>query len=207
MIISHRKKFVFFANQKTGSKAVGLILRLSGIFDENDIMIAQPFPSTRTANIVLPEYNLGEHQTHLVNHMTPTTAMEAGFITLEQLREYDCYAFLREPEERYLASRACMQMNRHGNVAMPGRKVSGVAPPQFEFFFVEDEQVVTPLDFGNYEQEIRMMLDKLGAYDQMDVPQVTNIFGAHMVHDIKYDPLQHKRDIILYKQMIQDNSL
>ena len=94
MIISHRKKFAFFANQKTGSKAVGLVLRLSGIFDENDIMIAQPFPATRTAKIELPEYNLNEHKTHIVNHFRPEDAIEAGFITLEQLREYDCYAFL-----------------------------------------------------------------------------------------------------------------
>ena len=75
MIISHRKKFVFFANQKTGSKAVGLILRLSGIFDEDDIMIAQPFPATRTAIIELPAYNIGEYQSYMVNHMTPTRAI------------------------------------------------------------------------------------------------------------------------------------
>ena len=86
MIISHRKKFAFFANQKTGSKAVGLILRLSGIFDENDIMIAQPFPATRTAAIELPAYNIGDRRSSGVNHMTPSRAIEAGYITLEQLR-------------------------------------------------------------------------------------------------------------------------
>lgn len=207
MIISHRKKFAFFANQKTGSKAVGLILRLSGIFNKDDIMIAQPFPATRTARIELPAYNLGEHPSHTVNHMTPQSAMDAGFITMEQLREYDCYAFLRHPKQRYLASRACMQIDRYGNVAMPGRRVSGVAPPQFKFFFVEDEQIVTPLDFANYEQEIRMLLDKLGAFDQMDVPQINNLFGVHMVHKIKYDPRQHTKDIALYRQMIKNNGI
>jgi len=201
MIISHRKKFAFFANQKTGSKAVGLVLRLSGIFDENDIMIAQPFPATRTARINLPEYNLNEHKTHLVNHFRPKDAIEAGFITLEQLREYDCYAFLREPEQRFLASRASMMMNRQGKIAMPGYRAGGVAPPQHTFFFVGDEQVVTPLDFGNYEQEIRMLLEKLGANKQMDVPEINKIFGAHMVHEIKYDPIQHMEDILLYRQM------
>ena len=201
MIISHRKKFAFFANQKTGSKAVGLVLRLSGIFDENDIMIAQPFPATRTAKIELPEYNLNEHKTHLVNHFRPEDAIEAGFITLEQLREYDCYAFLREPEDRYLASRSSMQMSRNGNIAMPGRRVAGVAPAQFTFFFVGDEQVVTALDFDNYEQEIRMMLEKLGANEQMDVPLIQKIFRAHMVHEIKYDPRQHTEDIALYREM------
>lgn len=205
MIISHRLKFAFFANQKTGSKAVGLILRLSGIFDENDIMIAQPFPATRTAEIDLPEHNLGEYKSHIVNHMTPARAIEAGFITLEQLREYDCYAFLREPEERFLASRASMQIDRNGNIAMPGRKMSGVAPPQFEFFFVEDEQIVTPLDFGNYGQEIRTLLNKLGAYEHMDIPQVRNLFRTHTPHNIKYDRCQHQKDEILYRRMKNEN--
>lgn len=204
MIISHRLKFAFFASQKTGSKAVGLILRLSGIFDENDILIAQPFPATRTAIIELPAYNLGKHQSHIVNHMTPERAIEAGFITLEQLREYDCYAFLRDPEERWLATRASMQMGRNGNIAMPGRRVAGVPPPQFEFFFVGDEQVVTPLDFGNYEQEIRKMLDHLGANTQMDVPQLRKTLPAHQVRDIKFDPRHHMEDIVLYRTMIQD---
>jgi len=207
VIISHRKKFVFFANQKTGSKAVGLILRLSGIFDENDIMIAQPFPATRTAIIELPAYNLGEYKSHIVNHMTPERAIKAGFITLNQLREYDCYAFLREPEERYLATRSSMQMGRNGNIAMPGRRVAGVPPPQFEFFFVEDEQVVTPLDFGNYEQEIRTMLDHLGAYTHMDVPQLRTTLTAHQIRDIKFDPRLHIKDIVLYREMIQGNGI
>ena len=201
MIISHRKKFAFFANQKTGSKAVGLVLRLSGIFDENDIMIAQPFPATRTAKIELPEYNLNEHKTHIVNHFRPEDAIKAGFITLEQLREYDCYAFLREPRERFLASRAPMMLSRKGNIAAPGYRVAGVAPPQHTFFFVDDEQVVTPLDFGNYEQEIRMLLKQLNGNEQMDVPQVSRTFKAHMVHDITYDPRQHTEDIQLYRQM------
>ena len=100
MIISHRKKFAFFCNQRTGSKAVGIFLRLSGIFDENDILIAQPFPATRTARIEIPAYNIGNYTSDEVNHMTPQAAIDAGFITLEQLREYDCYAFLRNPRDR-----------------------------------------------------------------------------------------------------------
>jgi hypothetical protein len=201
VIISHRKKFAFFANQKTGSKAVGLILRLSGIFDENDILIAQPFPATRSVAINLPAYNLNDHPSHIVNHMTPQKAIDAGFITLEQLRKYDCYAFLRDPTDRYLASRASMQIDRNGNIAMPGRRVSGVAPPQFEFFFVDDEQVVTPLDFDKYEQETRMLLMKLGGYDHIDIPQIHKIFQSRLIHDIKYDPRQHTKDIALHREM------
>ena len=202
MIISHRKKFAFFANQKTGSKAVGLILRLSGIFDENDIMIAQPFPATRTAAIELPAYNLGDHPTHIVNHMTPTQAIDAGFITLNQLREYDCYCFLREPKERFLASRSAMMHDRNGNIAMPGRRVAGVAPPQHTFFYVDDEQVVEPLDFDDYEIEIKRLLVHLKApYRHLDVPQIKQIFQAHMPRNIPFNKTQHTKDILLYRKM------
>ena len=203
MIISHRKKFAFFANQKTGSKAVGLMLRLSGIFDENDIMMAQPFPATRTVDINLPEYNLGEYSSLAVAHMTPTEAIEAGFITLEQLREYDCYAFLRDPEERFIASRAAMQMNRNAKAFTPLRPYGGNPhPPQHTFFYVGDEQVVTPLDFNNYEDEIRMLLDKLGGYKQTDVAQITQQYDTKMpVSPVKFEPRHHMKDIILYRNI------
>ena len=100
-----------------------------------------------------------------------------------------------------------MQMGRNGNIAMPGRRVAGVPPPQFEFFFVGDEQVVTPLDFGNYEQEIRTMLDRLGAHAHMDVPQLRKTLAANQIHDIKYDPKLHIRDRVLYREMIQGNGI
>lgn len=207
MIISHRLKFAFFASQKTGSKAVGLFLRLSGIFDKNDIMIMQPFPATRSVSIELPAYNIGDYSTYKVNHMTPSDAIEAGFITLEQLREYDCYAFLRNPKDRYISSRASMMIGRKGNIAMPGNRVSGVAPPQYKFFYVGDEQVVTPLDFDKYEDELRMLLKKLGGYEHMDIPRIAKHFPVHLTREIKYDPRQHTEDEILYKKMIQGNGI
>jgi len=204
MIISHRKKFAFFANQKTGSKAVGLMLRLSGIFDKNDIMVAQPFPATRTAEISLPEYNLGEYSSLAVTHMTPTDAIEAGFITLEQLREYDCHAFLRDAEERFIAVRANLQMNRYGKMLPMNRPTPFAPPPQYKFFFVGDERVVTPLDFNDYENEIRMLLDKLGGYTQTDVAQVTQLHKTKMpVTPVHFDPKDHIRDIVLCREMIK----
>lgn len=204
MIISHRKKFAFFANQKTGSKAAGLMLRLSGIFDENDIMMAQPFPATRSVDIELPAYNIGDYSSLAVAHMTPTDAIEAGFITLEQLREYDCYAFLRDPEERFMASRAAMQMNRNGKAFTPLRPYGGKPhPPQYTFFFVGDEQVVTPLDFDNFENEIRMILDKLGGYKQTDVAQITRSYEVKMpVTPVKFEPKHHMRDMALYRELV-----
>ena len=204
MIISHRKKFAFFANQKIGSKAVGLMLRLSGVFDENDIMMAQPFPATRSVDIELPAYNIGDYSSLKVAHMTPTDAIEAGFITLEQLREYDCYAFLRDPKERFMASRAAMQMNRDGFAVTPKRpKMGGCPPPQFTFFFVGDEQVVTPLDFANFGSEVRTLLDTLGGYNHMDVAQIMATYNIRMlpITQVHYEPKDHMKDIALYREL------
>lgn len=205
MIISHRLKFAFFANQKTGSKAAGLMLRLSGIFNETDIMSYQPFPATRTVDIELPPYNLNGQRNTSVDHFTPQKAIDAGFITLEQLREYDCYAFLRDPEERFMAVRAAMQMNRNGQAFTPHRPHGpGPAPPQYEFFYVGDEQVVTPLNFNKFEQELRMIIENLGGYHHMDVASITRVYKdvKMPVRPVCFDRRHHMKDITLYRSMV-----
>lgn len=205
MIISHRKKFAFFANQKTGSKAAGLMLRLSGIFDENDIMSYQPFPATRTVDIELPPYNLNGQRNASVDHFTPQKAIDAGFITLEQLREYDCYAFLRRPVDRFMAIRASMQVNRNGMFAKPGKRIAGACTPQHEFFFVDDEQVVTTLDFDNYGDELKMLVEKLGSYPHMDIPVVVKEPKPYMPRKVEYDAKIHHREEELYRKMKREN--
>jgi len=204
MIISHRKKFAFFCNQRTGSKAVGIVLRFCGVFDENDILIAQPFPATRTARIEIPSYNLDGCKSN-ATHMSPQKAIDAGFITLEQLREYDCYAFLRNPRDRFMAIRASMQVNRNGIFAKPDTVVAGVGTPQHEFFFVGGEQVVTPLDFAEYEAGLKMMIEKLGGYQHMDIPSIVKEPKPYMPRKVTYDPRDHIEEEIMYRRMKNEN--
>jgi hypothetical protein len=139
--------------------------------------------------------------------MTPQQAIDARFITLEQVREYDCYAFLRKPEDRFYAIRASMQISRDGMYTNPSpRSPHKEGTPQHEFFFVGDEQVVTPLDFDNYEEEVRMLLTKLGGNPQMDVPAVAREFRAHMPIQVKYDPIPHTKEEALYRRMKLDKA-
>jgi predicted O-methyltransferase YrrM len=181
------------------------MLRLSGIFDENDIMPEQPFPATRTVRIDLPAYNLKGHNSRKVDHFTPADAIEAGFITLEQLREYDCYAFLRDPEQRFLAVRAAMQQNRDGRIATMQNPCGHIPPPQYDFFHVNGEQVVTPLDFDDYENEIRMLIEKLGGYKHMDVAQITQSHNniKMPVTPVTFEPKHHAKDIVLYRELVR----
>lgn len=198
MIISHRKKFAFFANPKTGSKAAGIMLRMAGVFDENDILIRQPFVGTRTADLCLPAYNAKD----IPDHLTPAEAIERGLITLEQMREYNCFAFLREPEERYNASRIAMVMNRHGQISN-GRPLEKPHLPQYMYFVVDDEEVITALDFDDYKAGIKHMYDILDAkYTHMDLVDIG--YKRNWPNDrYKYNPLDHQPDIQLYKRMIQ----
>lgn len=196
MIISHRKKFAFFANPKTGSKAAGIMLRMAGVFNEKDLLCKQPFVGTRTADIALPTYNLEGVPIHL----TPEGAIEQEYITLKQLREYNCFAFLRKPEERYNASRIAMQMNRHGEISN-GQPLERPHEPQFKYFLVDEEQVVTALDFDNYQLGIKQMYDVLHAkYNHMDI--VDLVRKRSFPTRYKYDPRQHTKDIQLYAKNI-----
>lgn len=204
MIISHRLKFAFFANQKTGSKAAGIMLRLSGVFNEHDILINQPFLATRTVDIRLPGYNLGDKNWSQVNHMTPEQAINAGFITLEQLREYNCFAFLREPEERFHATRISMMRNRYGQAEYK-KRMGGVPPAQYDFFHVDDEQVVTPLDFRKYDDELRRLYYLLDApYRHLDFPVVEKLKPVDT--PIIFDPRHHQKDIVFYRRSFHEDS-
>ena len=198
MIISHRKKFAFFANPKTGSKAAGIALRMAGVFDENDILIKQPFVGTRTADICLPAYNAEG----IPDHLTPAEAIERGYITLEQMREYNCFAYLRNPEERCYASRIAMHMNRHGEVSN-GRPLEKPHLPQFMYFLVDDEQVVTALDFDNYRDGIRQMYEVLDApFEHMDLVEIASK-RVFTTDKYKYNPLDHTQDEALYKRLFR----
>ena len=205
MIISHRLKFAFFANPKTGSKAAGIMLRMAGVFNENDLLIKQRFAGTRTADICIPAYNLED----VPDHLTPRGAIEEGYITLEQLREYNCFAFLREPEDRYYASRIAMVMNRHGIISN-GLPLEKPHLAQFEYFLVGDEQVVTPLDFGDYNAGIRHMYDTLDAkFNHMNLAEIQSyrrFASSKYLSKYKYNPLDHNKDVRLYKKMVIENA-
>lgn len=202
MIISHRKKFAFFANPKTGSKAAGIMLRMAGVFDNDDLLIKQRFVGTRTADLALPTHNLEG----VPDHLTPEGAIEEGYITLEQLREYNCFAFLRDPEERYYASRIAMVMNRHGEVSN-GQPLEKPHRSQFEYFLVNGEQVVTSLDFGSYNDGIRHMYDILDApFKHMDLVEIHRVRNFRC-DQYKYNPLDHQIDCQLYKNMVKDDGV
>lgn len=131
MILSHRLKFAFFRVPRTGSQSASRVLVDLGVFDH----------------------------VHPFWHVQPREVLAEGLMTMDQLREYRCYAFIRDPIERYLSGfrrRLTTEEMRH----------------QPDFFFVDKEQVVEPLDFSNYESELRRMLSEIGVDYDGRIPQL-----------------------------------
>lgn len=179
MIISHSKKFVFFRIPKTGSSTAQTILRMSNAFDlKRDLL-------TATTQWFLSNCNVPHSKRHgnLVNaHCTPAIAIEEGVLTLEQLHEYNCFAFCRDVHSRFVSA----YVHANGTKAVQPstflKKIQSergnamfdhlLGRPQVDYFFHEGVQVVTPLDFKNYAPEIQKVLRLLGANYFEEIPKL-----------------------------------
>lgn len=177
MIISHRLKFAFFRIPKTGSTTTEIILRMTGLFDENDF--ASHLQRFRIPPINLPEFNpdMPPKDRPRDGHATPTDAIADGLITKAQLIEYDSYATLRDPLARSISVFA-HAMGQPGLLAPEGFKILtaehrdfGILErPQTEYFLIDGDQVLTPLDFSDFVGSIRRMIVKLHANPEAVLP-------------------------------------
>jgi hypothetical protein len=241
MIISHSKKFIFFRVSKTGSTTAECMLRLCGAFDlEQDVFC-------QTGEWELEELNLPETPGREGRpcstgwaHGTPQQLIDWGVMTLEQLREYDCYAFLRPIESRFVSGylhnmrtgrwgtdgrygfqpRQFMERWRARYVNFDPRAVIGI--PQTNWYFVGDEQIVQPLDFRNYQAELRKVIDIVGGYQYPEIPRINRAHQHHVVAENRRDwaksiwddfeeiskevTTAYKRDVDFYKENFGDLS-
>ena len=189
MILSHSKKFIFFRVAKTGSTTAEVMLRLSNAFDfEQDTL-------TGTREWELPTINRLEqrYDTELFDwtHATPQDLIDLKVMTLDQLREYDCYAFVRPIGSRFVSGYMhCVGSKRKWTRV----EQMGLQPHQFmerwrqdherfsaweiigrkqvDWFYCEGEQIVTPLDFNNYENELQALLKKLDGNQFLEIPKL-----------------------------------
>jgi len=198
MIISHSKKFVFFRVAKTGSTTTEFLLRLSNAFDlDTDTVTGETWLGLPTIN---PPWVEGRHDGVIWAHATPQELIDNDIMTIDQLREYDCYAFLRPMEDRFISACLHSMHNRlWGRIDSMGLqpeqfikrwrdlkngKVSGrglLGKAQKEWFFVGDEQVVTPLNFAKYDDELKRLLALLGGNQFKEIPKL-NANGVMMAH-------------------------
>jgi hypothetical protein len=135
-----------------------------------------------------------EGQNVLVTHATPTQAINIGLLTVDQLREYDCYAFLRDPYERYVsaflhnASVAIWKEDFHRVTREHGAQNFQILnTPQKPWFFYEGEQVVTPLDFRNYDEELRGLIARCDGFSPNEFFAVN--VRKHLIRRRAQEPL------------------
>lgn len=206
MIISHAKKFAFFRVPKCGSTTSEFMLRLSDAFDDNVDIMTQCFGGFKMKNIPAALFarikkreqfirggNLqmfdgprrpenmpkqGDVAGLSVAHMTPSDAIDHGIITIEQLREYDCYAFIRDPHDRYVSAfifgggPLAIPEIMLKSALRPGFSMGLVEKPQWNWFYVDGEQVVEPLDFSNYTEELKHLIVGIGGYPFAQIPRI-----------------------------------
>jgi len=194
MIISHKDKFAFFRVPKTGSSTAAMCLRMCGVFD--DTLIASGTHITELPPLNMPDFvyeklaeartlnTRAKHQAQIIGqHWTPMQAINMGFMTMDQMREYNVYAFIREPKQRAIS--AFNFANGCGGAAAQMRVhvrkhhfwgIAGVS--QCTYFKVDGEQVVEPLDFGDYDNELHRMVDVLGGNRFSEIPKVNRTVKA-----------------------------
>ena len=194
MIISHSKKFIFFRVAKTGSTTAEVMLRLSNAFD-----LAQD-TLTATKEFELPHINRLPGGSDDMNwaHATPQQLIDLGVMTIEQLREYSCYAFVRPIEGRFVSAylhasrshlwgRAGVQpeqfIERWRDKQPMFSLIEIIGRPQTDWFFVGDEQVTTPLDFADYENELRYLLALLGGNQFEEIPRINRATQHQLIRN------------------------
>lgn len=245
MIISHRHKFAFFRIPKTGSSTADTMLRLCGAFNKTDYMSGVAGLSMTVPKPVIDHFENQVRETvaadwkkngrnaddpssketldaivkagsvSLLVHITPTLAIEHNLITLEQLKEYNCFAYLRDPLDRQLSA---YTHRKQGVPIIPqmfhldmehGVDLSLLNKPQADYFYVGDEVVLQPLDFLDYANELRRIIALVGGYHFEEIPQLNPASRPRgLTKDAYYTPeIEQKvseyftRDVQLYQNM------
>lgn len=166
MIISHRQKFAFFRPPKNGTTTATFFLRICGAFDEHDTL------SGMRPQGMAPSANLDQDEYVAEAHYTPKQAIDAGLITLDQLREYRSVAVLRNPVNRTLSA----LIHQSGRFCDPSyislivNNYEGdfsrlLEMRQSDWFYVDGELVLEPLLMDNYESHLREIINHVGGVD------------------------------------------
>lgn len=186
MIVSHSRKFVFLRVTKTGSTTAQILLRLGVHWDyERDHLSSAP--GWDMAGVNLPPDP--DPLSITWRHADLESLVDKGVLTEEQVYEYDVYAFIRSPYERFVSG--YFHTNVRGDWGPAGltaeqflqrkKQYPGkpeyfthqiVGRPQHLWFQYKGDYIVKPLCFDNYDEELRFLLDRCGGYQFPEIPLI-----------------------------------
>ncbi len=164
MYINHTKKICFFRVPKTASTTCMFMLRMATDPNDDVIWSANPQGFQGGDAYGLHAVSGNAKRNPAIDHLTPSDALMGGFITLEQLKGYNCYAFLRNPIDRYMSAHA------HFNRNIPGHNKPDpqlpmeyglLTRPQKSWFHCGEHLVCEPLWFNNFAEELKRILYEL----------------------------------------------
>lgn len=181
MILSPKNKFAFFRVPKTGSSTAAFFLNISRLPLEDDY--TAPMPAFGIGDpIVLKKQ---DPKLEEIIHATPEIAMRHGLVTMDQLREYECFGYVRDPYARLVSGlvhgmgpRTIPQLmeSQLEDIGYEGivKRFTVLVSKQVDYHFANGEQVLTPLLMSDYEANLRMMLKKFGGIDFPIIPHLNS---------------------------------
>lgn len=239
MILSHKHKFIYFRVPKSGSSTTQFMLRMASVWGEEDRMSGSVgggvFPQQNwyslTAARAHPEITVPEVYQR-GQHVTPKDLIDGGALTEDQLREYDCYGFMRDPYLRFVSgighqmkrafnpvsfNRICHKfLSGQGITEINRKQLSLLTIPQYAYFEYKGEKVVNPLDFRDFETSVRFLLDRVGSIKFPAIPRMNARQGwrdTFTYDDFWTEPTlqlfegDYARDIELYKETFGEEAL
>lgn len=174
MIISHKHKFAFFRVPKTGSVTTNVLLRMEGQFGPDDILSKANYMGFADQNLGVDYEAQVDNQWDLI-HATPTEAVTLGLITEAQLEEYACFAFVRDPYDRFISQMKHTGVKEHvfemdkavRHYAANLADLKTLGRPQASYFVTG---FIEPLDFRNIDNEIRRLVPLVGGRPPRNLP-------------------------------------
>ncbi len=205
MIIDHEKEFAFFRIPKTGSTTAECVLRLTEGFGPGAIM-------SSTKVLQYPEQNLDiDHP--MPQHLTPTEAIDFGLITLDQLRRYKAFAFVRDPLDRAVSS----YCHKNGRFAFPDAFHTQISADSFTFwdilgvkqsdyFEVAGEVVLIPLLFDRFDAKMHQLIALAGGHQFKQIPRL-NVSSSRRDFGETMDFIDPESERILQEHYARDFQL
>lgn len=177
MIISHAHHFAFFRVPRTGSTTAEVVLRMAVAFGSGDVLTRMPQRGLPARN--MPAAHDVNGPPIYGNHYTPLDAINFGLMTEQQLRDYDCFCFMRDPLERYVSAfiaGAGVPIHPDAFIRIRAKlneRDMGILTNDPETYtHWNGEELVKALDFSNYESNVRRLITLLGGIQPAELPNL-----------------------------------